>query len=224
MHWLERWLFPPTCVISGELTEKLDLKPEYLTRWQLDKARCPVCAEPSPEAQVCGVCLHHPPAFIRSQVGFQFTDELRELIHQYKYQQQLYLSRLFAECWQQQLQTQGIQALVPIPLHRKRLRERGYNQALELARMLSRELKIPVVNALNRQKATVSQTGLKASQRVKNLKAAFYAEAHKLQGLKHIALIDDVMTTGATMHQAAKTLTEVQPGLVVEAWALAKTQ
>lgn len=224
MHWLERWLFPPTCVITGAATEQFDLQQTFVDKWQISPEICPRCAEPSPHGQICGLCLNSPPAFYRTQVAFKFDAELRDLIHQFKYAQHLHLSRLLAQQLADRLDFQGVEALVPIPLHTSRLRERGYNQALELARIISKQLNIPIVHALTRQTATPSQTKLNANQRRQNLKQAFVADATLLKGLKHIALIDDVITTGATMQSATKVMQKQQPGLVVQAWAVAKTQ
>lgn len=222
MHWIEKWLFPPTCVISGAKTLEQDLDTAFIQKWQITEPICPVCAETSPQGLVCGVCLRQPPAFYRTQVAFRFDDELRELIHQYKYQRQLHLSRLFAELLAQQLDASGVQGLVPIPLHSQRLRQRGYNQALELARVLSAELNLPILTNLTRPQPTQSQTHLNAKQRKQNLKKAFQAQPLP-EEIRHIALVDDVMTTGATMQAAAESLQGAQPGLVVQAWALAKT-
>lgn len=223
MHWLEKWLFPPTCVITAVTTEKHDLDPAFIAKWQIGSDICPCCAEPSPQGLLCGHCLSRPPTFSRTQVAFAFEAELRDLMYQFKYHQQLHLSRLFAELLANQLHVQGIQAIIPIPLHPSRLRERGYNQAYELARVLSRILNIPIVSALTRTLATPTQTQLKAKQRHQNLKQAFQADASLLKDLDRVALLDDVITTGATMQAAANQLQSAQPGLVVEAWAVAKT-
>ncbi len=224
MHWLERWLFPPTCVITGTATEQFDLQQTFIDKWQISPEICPRCAEASPHGQICGLCLNSPPAFYRTQVAFKFDAELRDLIHQFKYAQHLHLSRLLAEQLADRLDFQGVEALIPIPLHTSRLRERGYNQALELARIISKQLNIPIVHGLTRQVATPSQTKLNAKQRRRNLKHAFAADGSQLGELRHIALIDDVITTGATMQSATKVLQKQQPGLVVQAWAVAKTQ
>lgn len=223
MHWLEKWLFPPTCVITAVTTEKHDLDPAFIAKWQIGSDVCPCCAEPSPQGLLCGHCLSQPPKFSRTQVAFAFEAELRDLMYQFKYRQQLHLSRLFAELLASQLHTQGVQAIIPIPLHSTRLRERGYNQAYELARVLSTMLNIPIVSALTRSVATPSQTQLKAKQRRQNLKQAFEADASLLKDLDRVALLDDVITTGATMQAGASRLQSVQPGLVIEAWAVAKT-
>lgn len=224
MHWLEKWLFPPTCVITGAPTEQFDLQQTFIDKWQISTESCPRCAESSPHGQICGLCLNSPPAFNRTQVAFKFDTELRDLIHQFKYAQHLHLSRLLAEQLADSLDSQGVEALIPIPLHTSRLRERGYNQALELARIISKQLNIPILHGLKRQHATPSQTKLNAKQRRQNLKQAFVADARLLNGLKHIALVDDVITTGATMQSATNVLQTHQPGLVVQAWAVAKTQ
>lgn len=224
MHWLEKWLFPPTCVITGRTSAQYDLDSAFISKWQIGDDVCPRCAEPSPQARVCGQCLNQPPSVSRTQVAFDFEDELRDLMHQFKYHKQLHLSRLFAELLSAQLDSQGIQAIIPIPLHTARRHQRGYNQAYELARVLSPILNIPIVSALTRPRATPTQTHLKAKQRRQNLKQAFQADSNLLSHLEKVALLDDVITTGATMQAAANTLQSVQPGLVVEAWAIAKTR
>lgn len=223
MHWLEKWLFPPTCVITGVTCEKKDLDPSFVSKWQIGSEVCPRCAEPSPQGLLCGQCLAKPPRVNRTQAAFRFEDELRDLMYQYKYHQQLHLSRLFAELLAEKVEFQGVQGIIPIPLHPSRLRERGYNQAFELARMLSPMLNIPIISALTRPLATPSQTRLKAKQRHQNLNQAFVADPQLLDNLDQVALLDDVITTGATMQAAAKQLQTARPGLVVEAWAVAKT-
>lgn len=224
MHWIEKWLFPPTCVITGAPAEQFDLQQTFIDKWQISPETCPRCAEPSPHGQICGQCLNSPPAFSRTQVAFKFDAELRDLIHQFKYAQHLHLSRLLAEQLADRVDFQGVEALIPIPLHKSRLRERGYNQALELARIISKQLNIPIVHGLTRQTATPSQTKLNAHKRRQNLKHAFVADALQLSGFEQIALVDDVITTGATMQSATQALQKQQPGLVVQAWAVAKTQ
>lgn len=235
LHWLENFLFPPTCVVTNQPTKQIDLQPDLVASWSLGVYLCPKCSKPGINNQLCASCIKSPGLADKSLVAFAFKDDLRELIHQYKYQNQLYLSRLLAEAWLQeiiqnranQLQNlQQIDALIPVPLHLSRLRQRGYNQALELARMLGKKLNIPVFNCLVRVKKTPSQTGLKANQRRKNLTNAFeldLAAVPELAKLQKVALIDDVITTGSTMHFAIACLKSAQPDLVVEAWAIAKT-
>lgn len=223
MHWLERWIFPPRCVVTDQLTPALDIQPGLVEKWRPKKDLCPRCAEISPRGLVCGRCLKSPPIMARTQIAFEFEHELRALVHQLKYGKQLHLTRLFAELMADAIETDGVEALVPIPLHRTRLRERGYNQALEIARMLGKQLDLPVIDALQRPHATESQTHLNAQQRRQNLKSAFTYCADSLTGIHNIALVDDVITTGSTMHAAAHTLNKAHPTLTIHAWALAKT-
>ena len=113
------------------------------------------------------------------------------------------------------------QALVPVPLHATRLRQRGYDQALELAKPLAQALGIPLhADALQRQRATAAQSELDAEARKRNLRGAF--ALHPGQALpEHVVLVDDVMTTGATLQAAAKTLRRAGV-LRVDAWVCAR--
>lgn len=219
---LEKWLFPPKCVITGEKAEKIDLRDVFIQQWRRPKGACPVCGRLGMSGRICGQCLKAPPAYERTQAAFLFDHELRNLIHQYKYYQQLYLSRLLAQAMQNAIDPQGVQALVPIPLHPKRLRERGYNQAGELARVLGQAFNLPVIHALERLHNTPSQTQLKAEQRKQNLKKAFRACESCLQEFDSIAIVDDVITSGSTMHFSALALKHSHPKLKIQAWAIAQ--
>jgi ComF family protein len=112
-------------------------------------------------------------------------------------------------------------ALVPVPLHADRLRERGYNQALELARPLAAALQIPLRDdLLARVRATSAQSNLDAAERRKNLRGAFRA-ADTAAPPAHVAVVDDVMTTGATLRECARTLLRAGAERV-DVWALAR--
>ncbi|WP_044411527.1 ComF family protein [Thiomicrospira microaerophila] len=224
MHCLERWIFPPRCVVTDQLTPALDIQPDLVEKWRPKVDLCPRCAETSPNGWVCGRCLKSPPAVHCTQVAFEFDHELRDLVHQLKYGKQLHLTRLFAELMAQVIEVNEVQALIPIPLHRSRLRARGYNQALEIARMLSKLVKRPVIHALSRPKPNPSQTHLNAQQRRQNMQNAFAYQPHSLINIQKAALIDDVITTGSTMQAAATCLQAAQPDIQLEAWALAKTR
>lgn len=230
---LEKWLFPPRCVLSGQATQQWDLAEAYLAKLsrpgESGQPFCPICADRlTVIAEACGQCLHTPPAFDRTQAGFYYTAVMQDLIHAFKYDQQLPIGRLLAQLWQPQLDMSDIDAIIPVPLHDDRLCERGFNQALELANGLAKNTQITVLPfALKRVKATASQALLDAEQRQHNLKGAFAMDdtaEFDLAGCRQVAILDDVLTTGATLNQVALTLKAAFPHLKVQAWALARSQ
>ena len=114
------------------------------------------------------------------------------------------------------------ECIIPVPLHPQRLRVRGFNQALELARIIAKQLNIPLNYSLcQRDKSTPFQSGLSAKQRKQNLKNAFIVT--KPHAYKHVAIFDDVVTTGTTVNELAKQLKN--SGVeTIEVWAIARTQ
>jgi ComF family protein len=186
------------------------------------------CAEPLPlSTPLCGKCLQRPPAFDAAWAGYLYRAPFDHLVQRLKFNQALAVGRALMPEWSAALREQlrardeaGPQALLPIPLHRSRLRQRGYNQALELARGLVTELKLPVLpNALLRARATAPMPGLDIKARRRNVRGAFALGTDTLP--PRIALIDDVMTTGATLNEAAKTLKRAGVAWV-EVWVLAR--
>jgi ComF family protein len=136
---------------------------------------------------------------------------MRELVHRFKYNGHSYLRSLLAELLvkavnDDRIQAIPIDALVPVPLHPTRRRERGFNQAEALARALSRNVKIPVWNILVRRVYTSTQTRFDRIDRMENLRNAFSLSENRSMRGKHLVLVDDVLTTGATLHNCAKTL------------------
>jgi len=229
----EKWLFPPRCVLSGKATQDWDLADDYLRKLSrpadADKKGCFVCAEPLAVDGVCGRCLQSPPAFEQTQAGFYYTSVMQDLIQAFKYQQQLHLGRLLAQLWQPHLAMQGVDAVIPVPLHADRLLERGFNQALELARQLVSGDEHPQLLpfAVRRIKATAAQALLDAQQRQQNVQGVFAVDAaakKTLAACRQVAILDDVMTTGATLNQVALTLKAQFPHLKIQAWALARAR
>ncbi|CAN8140028.1 competence protein ComFC [uncultured Thiomicrorhabdus sp.] len=229
MHWLERWLIPPTSVLSQQAGNFCDLTEHEIAALPRIKNFCPQCAEFSLDGNLCGSCLHHPPAFDQTQVAFSFQEPVTRLIHELKYHQQMSHARLLAELFwheqQQGLLAAEIEALLPVPIHPWRRRQRGYNQAQLLADELGRFLGVPVLDkALLRVKHTESQTHLDSNQRHQNLRGAFAVQTERLSSLKRIAIVDDVITTGATMQALAKQVKKHSAVEFVAAWAIAKTK
>ncbi|PHS22998.1 MAG: amidophosphoribosyltransferase [Methylophaga sp.] len=186
------------------------------------KHACPRCASPLSQTMLCGSCLNKPPEQDASFSLFRYQPPIDRLILDLKYHDKLVLSRLFATHMVEQLKNRVLpQLLIPIPLHPRRLRERGYNQSLELAKQLSKQLAIPVRHdILMRIRDTPPQASLPFTERKKNMKQAF--QLNKTKFPDHIALIDDVLTTGHTVNVAAKTLR--QAGVEnIEVWTIART-
>ena len=218
-----RWLLPPRCLLCGEAgAHGRDLCAACATALPWNRSACTRCALPLPEPGVCGECLQRPPALTETRAAFVYGFPLDRLAPRFKFHRDLAAGRLLAE-----LMADGLvaaprpEALVPVPLHRRRLRRRGYDQALELARPLARTLGIPLhADLLSRQRATAPQSELDAAARQRNLRNAFAVPPNRAMP-QHVALVDDVMTTGATLRAAARAL--LKAGVLrVDAWVCAR--
>lgn len=166
--------------------------------------QCPICAWPTPQGEVCGVCARKPPYYRHLRAALVYGFPVDRLIHNFKYRGQLHLGRVLAGLLAESVQTETMPDLIlPVPLHPQRLRERGYNQAAELARLLGRQLHCPVaLDAAERTRHTPQQTALDRDQRSKNMRDAF-AVRPTVYG-QRLALVDDVVTTGATVDALAQ--------------------
>ena len=170
-------------------------------------AACRTCAAPlADQTRIqCGPCGVNPPAIDRVLTRYRYEHRLRYMMHQFKYQEGLYLTAFMAQLMQHARPIHyNTQCLIPVPMHPKKLQQRGFNQAMLLAKALGRQLNIEV-NPNDCQKVINSarQAGLKARERAKNLRHAFRARPINLQ---HVTLIDDLITTGSTANELAKTL------------------
>lgn len=161
----------------------------------------------SQSAQLCGTCLKKSPGFDTTHAPYLYSKSLAYLITQLKFHQNYKHARVLGTLLARYIaQTSPLpKSLIPVPLHPNRYRERGFNQSLEIARHLSRQLSIPMdLNACIRNKDTAHQTELPAKQRQKNLFNAF--TVIKPPASRHVAIIDDVMTTGSTASALAHAL------------------
>lgn len=185
-------------------------------------------------ANVCGACLRQPPPFTRTVCAVDYQFPWDGLITAFKFRSQPELALPLARCMAAAVQASAAlqaqplpqpQVLLPVPLAPARLAQRGYNQAWELARRLGPLLGVPAwANWLSRPVDTAHQIELGRQQRQRNLRAAFLAEPAqraRLRGL-HVALVDDVMTTGATVGEAAAELLRAGASRV-DVWVLART-
>lgn len=183
---------------------------------------CPICALPTLQGEVCGRCLSHPPIFTRTEVVFSYTFPLDKLIQAMKYGEQLALAKAFAEKLSQRIAPNKLpDYVIPMPLHPNKLRKRGFNQSLLLAEKIAHELNIKLLpNACHRIRDTPSQSSLKWKERDKNVRDAFRCDADLSR--KHVALVDDVMTTGASLNALAAAIKKCG-ATEISTWVVART-
>jgi len=187
-------------------------------------AACPVCALPTPDAQVCGTCLAQPPAFDATVAAYAYAFPVDRLVQAFKYQGRLALAEWCAIAIlavRARRNAAPPQRLIALPLSAARQRERGYNQAAEIARQLAAQTRAPLVTrGVRRIRATQPQTALPWPERARNVRDAFACDVD-LSGLD-VVVVDDVMTTGATLAEFARTLKSAGAARV-ENWVVART-
>jgi ComF family protein len=164
----------------------------------------------------------HPPAFGRTHAALAYAFPLDRMIPRLKYHGQLAVAPVLAECLAQVVEhAPRPDRLIAMPLHAQRLRERGFNHASEIARVVARRLGLPLdADSCRRIRDTPPQMGLKHDQRRRNLRGAF-ACSSEVRG-QRIALVDDVMTTGTSLDELAKMLRQAGAESV-ETWVVART-
>ncbi len=179
---------------------------------------CPRCALPAPGAAVCGRCLAEPPHYDATVAALAYEFPADALVHALKFRGELALAPLLAAMLKEKLVPAAhAELLVPVPLSAARLRARGYNQALELARHLPGELDFSICV---RERDAAPQMELPWAERQRNVRGAFRCRA--ALGGRSVALVDDVMTTGATLDELARTLKQAGAARVVN-WVVART-
>ncbi|MFO7593483.1 MAG: ComF family protein [Pseudomonadota bacterium] len=227
-EWLktaQHYLYPPLCTLCGRPgCRPYDLCSGCLGDLPRNDSCCRCCGIPlEAEGLICGPCSRKPPPFERSIIPFRYAPPLDHLLQQLKFHRRLHLAPLLGELLAEAVQREGGERpalLLPVPMSRSRIRERGYNQALELAGTLSRSLSIPLDwRQCQRVRNTPAQTSLTRSERRSNLRGAF---AVKGRLPHHVAIVDDVVTTGTTVTEFARTLRRAGVGRV-EVWACARS-
>ncbi|EOX9657642.1 ComF family protein [Pseudomonas aeruginosa] len=232
---LTRWLLPPpACLLCAA---RSDQPPRPLCRacaadlpWS--RQQCRRCALPLPlplDGQVCGECLRRPPAYEQAIAPWRYAFPLDSLINRFKHQAAWPLGRLLGELLAEHLRQRYAEGLprparlLPVPLAPRRERRRGFNQAQQLAERLAGELDLHCdPHSLRRVLDTPAQQGLDATVRRRNLRHAFaLAPASDVRGL-HLALVDDVLTTGATTEHLSRLLRRAGAARV-DVYCLART-
>lgn len=223
------WLLPSHCTLClAEDPSGLNLCPGCRADLPWLGTACPCCALPLPDGadaepgRLCGACQQRPPGFDRATALFHYASPVDRLILQLKFASGLHLARLFASLLATRLSDRPKpECVIPIPLHPSRQRARGFNQAVEIARPLARQLGCRLdLETCVRSRPTPAQSRLSAVQRRRNLHDAF-ALTRPLQA-RHIALVDDVMTTGATLNAVSKLLRRAGAEQI-DVWVCART-
>ena len=222
-------LYPPTCLLCGAPGHAgLDLCPGCLVDLPHNTRCCAGCALPLPcdyPAGVrCGECLRRSRPFVACHAAFLYEDPLPALVGGAKFHARLNVARLLGLCLARYLVEQRAELpdlIIPVPLHPSRARERGYNQALEVARAAAGRLGLPLdASCCTRVRVTSPQTGLEKDARRRNVRGAF-AVRRPLPAAR-IAILDDVLTTGSTAAELARVLGEAGARRV-DVWAVART-
>ena len=221
-----RFVFPPRCTLCQRPgVHDLDICQQCYEALPFINNACIQCAlpleTPGTTAGKCGHCLQAPPAFDTSFSLLRYQDLAVQLITRYKFHDKLSYSGLLADLLLQRLEhITKPECIIAVPLHHARLRERGFNQSHELARIISSSLDIPLASdCIARIRETRQQTGLNAKQRRKNIRGAF--ELVQPMVYSHVALIDDVVTTGSTVNELARVLKRAG-AKTVSVWSIAR--
>jgi len=235
--WLSRAqgvLWEPRCALCGGLGQfpSFDLCPGCVGDLRRNSFACVSCAEPLSGGVAdaanhrlrCGLCLRRPPRFDLARCPFLYDYPLDHLIRGLKYQGRTSHSRLLGQLFAREIRehiaSAPPQLLIPVPLAQRRFRRRGYNQAIELGRSLERELAIPLCpDVIARTRDTKEQAGLARAARRRNIKNAF--AMLRIPAATHVAIVDDVITTGSTVNEMARVLKRA--GIArIEVWAMAR--
>lgn len=216
-------MLPQHCLLCGAESGQHPLCPGCLNDlpWH-GSAQCPLCALPQPQGQPCGQCLQTRPAFDRTVAALDYRFPLDALLQACKYQGQLPIAQLLGQLLAERLACESMpDVLIPMPLHPTRLRERGFNQAVEIARPVAQRWGIPLELAgAIRIRPTAAQAGLSLKERHRNLRDAFTC-TRSWEGC-HVALLDDVMTTGATLGALAQAFRKAGADRIT-CWVVART-
>lgn len=227
-----QFLLPHTCFLCKFPSDRpQDLCSACLKSLPILPQSCPRCAKtlwnPKLSITICKTCRKKPPPFEALYALFSYESPITKLIMELKFHDRLVNAQILGELMAEAIQEQWYHksplpdCILPVPLHPKRLRERGYNQALEIARPIAKALKLPIETQLCvRIKHTLAQAQLSRRKRRKNIKNAF--AVHGQINNRHIAVLDDVITTGQTLNAICTTLRKAG-ARQIDVWCCART-
>lgn len=221
---LQRFVLPWRCLLCGAAGDhEIDLCADCAAELPRNRNCCARCALPlAAPAAMCGECQRRTPPWHAAWSPFRYGWPLDRLESRYKFGADLAAGRVLSTLWQREPCVLELpQWLLTVPLHPSRLRQRGYNQALELGRPLARRFDVPLHHeVLRRVRSTHAQTELDALGRRRNVRGAF-ALREGVVLPSHVAIVDDIMTTGATLAECARVLRRAGVERV-DVWALAR--
>jgi len=226
-------VYPNVCLCCYDKGENgRDLCSRCYARLPWIENACDVCALPLEEkphssSLLCGKCASkHTWQFDHAYAPLLYEEFVRTAVHKFKFNYKLNYGKLLAELLARHVIENNIsipEILIPVPLHKKRIQQRGFNQALEIAKILAKQFDCAVSkNAIQRTRETKTQVELAVNKRKANVKNAFkLRQAENFAGVKHVTIIDDVMTTGATVNELAKCVKSA--GIArVDVWCVAR--
>jgi len=229
INYIQFRLYPTICLLcSSTNTTDMDICSPCLDELPHNHNCCRICALPLSihysDTQICGSCLKQAPPFDSCHAAFSYDYPITNLISSFKFSGKLQNGNLLANLMIKSIETNQLpmpDLILPVPLHRSRLRERGFNQALEIARPLGRHFHIPIdTGSCKRMLATKAQSNLDKKLRQRNIRGAFKL-TQKLRHA-HVVILDDVVTTGSTVSELAKLL-KLSGVKQVDVWTLART-
>lgn len=210
-------VYPPRCFVCGEWTDRIidslcDKCRNGFNR--IGHPMCTICGRPfesAPNDHPCGECITDEPYFDMHRTAGYYEGTLRDAILKFKFNGRTSLAKSFADMAMDTFESEfsqfEIDSIAPVPLHPKRLRWRGFNQSLLIARRIGKQNNIFIdYESLRRIRQTTPQARLTTAQRLENVKGAFAVSRPQFVEGRNILLVDDVSTTGATLHECSKTL------------------
>lgn len=224
------WCIPPVCILCGDTAHSpANLCQPCQQSLPILSHACPQCAQflpPSSQIFTCGTCLTYTPPFDKTYALFPYAPPIVQLIIQLKFRHQLCVAQTLGSLLAETIKTKWYKnrplpdLIIPMPLHKTRLKARGFNQALEIARPVAKALSLQLdIKGIERMKATAAQSTLSASLRKKNMAHAF--TAHRSYTGLSVAVLDDVITTGHTMTEFCKILKQ-KGAKSIDVWCCAR--
>lgn len=227
INYIQSHLFPHACLNCGKNSERpIAICHKCEQQLPFNSPSCLQCASPLEQTRssLCGQCQKNKPAFHTSLIPFRYQPPIQQWIINFKFNNDLVQGRALADLFCETLARKKLilpEVLIPVPLHPSRIRQRGYNQALLMATTISKKTGIPVDNELVRKvKKTLPQHELDQLSRLSNLNKAFKLAAQC--NYRHIAIVDDVVTTTATVNEISCLLAK-QGVEKIQVWALARS-